>query len=83
MIPVQAIRRLTLLEVESLWLSALTAYESGEVWWLNEVEQELQRRENKGFEESDIWQHIIEDYCENRDKVTVSEIFNQRDSNAP
>jgi predicted P-loop ATPase len=74
-IPVASIRRLTQDEVDAIWLSALTAYQNGEIWWLNEVEQELQRRENKGFEENDIWTQIIENYCEGRDKVTVQDIL--------
>jgi hypothetical protein len=74
-IPLTSIRRLSQDEVDAIWLAALTAYESGEIWWLNEVEQELQRRENKGFEENDIWTQIIENYCEGRDKVTVTEIL--------
>ncbi len=74
-IPVASIRRLTQDEVDAIWLAALTDYESGETWWLNEVEQELQRRENKGFEESDIWQSIIETYLDGREKITVTEIL--------
>jgi hypothetical protein len=74
-IPVSTIRRLNQDEVDAIWLQALLAYESGETWWLNEIEMELQRRENKGFEESDIWLQTIENYCEGRDKVTVAEIL--------
>ena len=74
-IPVQKIRRLNQEEIDAIWLAALKAYESGEIWWLNEVEQELQRRENKGFEENDIWLQTIENYCDGRDKVTVTEIL--------
>jgi predicted P-loop ATPase len=74
-IPVTSIKRLTQDEVDATWLAALTAYESGETWWLNEIEMELQRRENKGFEENDIWQSIIETYLDGRDKVTVTEIL--------
>ncbi len=62
-------------ERDGIWASAVDKLLSGSAWYPTEEEKQLIAANNKGFEETDIWQDSIADYIHGKIDVSVFEIL--------
>jgi len=70
-IPIQMLEE----ERDRIWAAAVTAYRSGEQWWLTHEEDKLLEEANKGWQSSDTWEVVVLNYLQNKSMCTVSELF--------
>jgi len=62
-------------ERDQIWAAAYALYQSGEKWWLNQDESELQEEINKDFQTQDPWAEPIQEFLQRHDTATISQIF--------
>jgi predicted P-loop ATPase len=62
-------------ERDQIWAAAYALYQSGEKWWLNAAESELQEEINKDFQTQDPWVELIQEYLQSQSTVTITQIF--------
>ncbi len=62
-------------ERDAIWAAALSAYRSGEPWWLSPDEEELSTANNQQFQIVDEWESPISNYIELRQQVSITEIL--------
>jgi len=62
---------------DSIWAAAVNAYKQGQRWWLSKQEQLESAANNDQFQIRDEWETIIQDYLENRERTTVSELLSE------
>ncbi len=62
-------------ERDRIWAAAVTLYQSGEQWWLNDEQEALMAQEREQYQVSDTWMEKIAEFVEVRDQVAISEIL--------
>lgn len=62
-------------ERDQIWAAAYALYQSGEKWWLNAAESELQEEINQDFQAQDPWGEIIQKYLRSQSEVTLGDVF--------
>lgn len=60
---------------DEIWAAAVSLYKSGAEWWLSEVEQEASNHNNRRYQSDSPWMPTIADFCEYKEKVSVTEIL--------
>jgi predicted P-loop ATPase len=70
-IPLDLVRE----ERDRLWAAAVSLYKGGESWWLNDKDELAAEAARKEFEVVDAWHDVIADFLENREEVSVNQIF--------
>jgi len=59
---------------EQLWAHAVMAYKNGEQWWLTGLAEEMARKEQDKRLAVDEWTGMVENYCENKYDVSITQI---------
>ena len=59
---------------EQLWAHAVMAYKNGEQWWLTGLAEEMARKEQDKRLAVDEWTGMVENYCENKNDVSITQI---------
>ena len=62
-------------ERDSIWSAAVAAYRNGEPWWLSSEEEKLSTENNQIFEIVDEWTSAIDNYLENKEQVSITELL--------
>ncbi|MGR3274609.1 VapE domain-containing protein [Acaryochloris marina NIES-2412] len=62
-------------ERDLIWAAAVKSYCQNEPWWLSNAEEASANLIRKGFEDLDPWHENVEDYLDNKERVSISEIF--------
>ena len=60
---------------DRIWAAAVSLYKSGAEWWLNEVEQEASNHNNRRYQSDSPWMPTVVDFCEFKERVSVTEIL--------
>ena len=59
---------------DQLWAHAVMAYKNGEQWWLSGMAEEMARKEQDKRLAVDEWFGMVENYCENKSDVSITEV---------
>ena len=62
-------------ERDAVWAAAVSAYKSGEQWWLTPEEDKLLAEANKSWQSSDTWEASILNHLQDKSVTTVSELL--------
>lgn len=64
-------------ERDRIWAAAVALYKAGEPWWLSEAEELAAEATRKQYEAVDAWHDAIASYLENKEQVSIAELFQQ------
>jgi predicted P-loop ATPase len=62
-------------ERDLIWAAAVALYKAGEPWWLSEIEEMAADTTRKQYEAVDAWHDAIAGYLEDREVVSIAELF--------
>lgn len=65
-----------------IWAAAVSLYKAGANWWLSELEKEASDRNNERYRSDSPWMPLITDFCERREKVSITEILHHIEGDA-
>jgi predicted P-loop ATPase len=64
-------------ERDQIWAAAVALYKEDEPWWLSETEELAAETTRKQYEAVDAWHDAIAFYLENKEQVSIAELFQQ------
>lgn len=60
---------------DRIWAAAVHAFRAGETWILPDEMRQVAKADNDNYTSSDPWEEMVMYYCEQHQKVTVSEVL--------